>query len=72
MDKREYIKKLWNANTAIDISNILDDFENEIKNSVVLADVRLCDTCNKREGFASKVFNGYYCDGCYDKQLNEA
>ncbi len=39
MDRKEYIKKLWNANTAIDIANILEDFENEVKNNVALGDV---------------------------------
>ena len=44
MDRKEYIKKLWNANTAIDIANILEDFENEVKNNVALGDVS-----NRRE-----------------------
>lgn len=36
------------------------------------ADVRLCCSCKKREGHYTKRFKGMYCDGCYDKKLNEA
>ena len=36
MNKKEYIIKLWNANTSIDIGIILNDFENEVKNNVIM------------------------------------
>lgn len=45
---------------------------NEVKNNVDLDNVRLCCTCKKEDARFSKLFMNYYCDGCYNKKINEA
>ena len=65
------IPELKKQHNAFWLKQALQGYADEFKN-LNLGDVRLCDTCEIREGHFTKLFNGHYCDGCYDRKLNEA
>jgi len=42
-----------------------------VEQKLNLGIVKTCSSCNKK-GHYSKLFKNYFCDGCYDKKLNES
>ena len=49
------------------LESIIREAQRRVKDNSVLGDVMLCETCEKSEGYFSKVRGGYYCSECFDK-----